>query len=244
MRLETLQERFFETLITGDRPATRALVEQAEKLLGTPQRVLTDLYWPTHQSIEKLYRADHLSRLSHHMAVRLLRVCIDQTSSRLERPEANGRTVLAFCGGGENEELGAQMAVDLLESHGFSVRFAGAGVCADEILARVQEAQPDVLLMFCSAASDLPEIRSLIDQLRTIGASRNTQVAVGGGVFNRADGLAEEIGADLWARNPLEMVDTLIEQPLRRADAGQRTVGKSRRKPVEVETPTLKFKAA
>ena len=98
-----------------------------------------------------------------------------------------------------------------------------------ETLAQVHEAKPDVLLMFASSPEDLPEIRNLIDTVREIGASSHTQIAVGGGVFNRAEGLAEEIGADTWATDLLELVHTLIEEPARRADEEQRTVGRKRR---------------
>jgi hypothetical protein len=87
--------------------------------------------------------------------------------------------------------------------------------------------------MFASAPGDLPNIRSLIDNVREIDACPNMQFAVGAGVFNRAEGLAEEIGADLWASSPLEMVDVLITQPARRAGSEQRTVGKRARKPAQ-----------
>lgn len=230
MHAEALVERFFEVLITGDRPMARTVVAQAEKALGGPLPLITELFWPTHQMIEKLYRADQMSRLSHHMATRLLRVLIDQNAAKLDFSGSNNKKVLAFCGSNENEELGAQMAVDMLEAHGFTVCFGGSGVAADEILPRVNLEKPDVLLMFCSAPQDLPEIRSMIDQLREIGASSSTQIAVGGGVFNRAEGLAEEIGADIWATSPMEMAETLIEEPARRAAVNQRTVGRNRKR--------------
>jgi hypothetical protein len=55
------------------------------------------------------------------------------------------------------------------------------------------------------------------------------QIVVGGGVFNRAEGLAEEIGADLWARTPRELLDKLVQHSTRRATAEQRTVGRGRK---------------
>jgi hypothetical protein len=55
------------------------------------------------------------------------------------------------------------------------------------------------------------------------------QIVVGGGVFSRAEGLAEEIGADLWARDPRELIDKLDAQKDRRATPEQRTVGRNRR---------------
>ncbi|HMN42053.1 MAG TPA: cobalamin-dependent protein [Phycisphaerales bacterium] len=230
MQQQVLMERFFEALIAGDRPMARSVVEQARTAVGGPLNLITEMFWPTHQQIEKLYKADQLTRMCHHMAVRLLRQLIDQNASMLTLDYSKGRTVLAFCGPSENEELGAQMAVDVLESSGFEVRFGGAGIATDEVLSRVNEDKPDVLMMFCSAPQDLPEIRGLIDTLREIGASNGTQIVVGGGVFNRAEGLAEEIGADLWATTPMEMAEMLIEEPERRAEVNQRTVGRGKRK--------------
>jgi methanogenic corrinoid protein MtbC1 len=230
MQQEQLTERFFEALITGDRPIARAAAEQARQTLGGPLNLITELFWPVHQQLEKLHKQDQITHLSHHMAVRLLRQLIDQNAGKLSFDYSQGKTILAFCGPSENEELGAQMAVDVLEASGFDVRFGGAGIASDEIMFRVNEDKPDVLMMFCSAPQDLPEIRGLIDQLREIGASNGTQFAVGGGVFNRAEGLAEEIGADLWASSPMEMAQMLIEEPDRRAETSQRTVGRSRRK--------------
>jgi methanogenic corrinoid protein MtbC1 len=163
------------------------------------------------------------------MGTRLLRVLVDQNAARMTSKASTGRTIFALCGPRDSDELGAQMAVDMLESAGFQVRFAGGNIANDEIMAHVNEEKPDVLLMFASGANDLPNIRALIDQLREIGACPNVQIAVGGGVFNRADGLAEEIGADLWANSPMEMVEVLVSEPARRAQEEQRTVGRKRR---------------
>lgn len=229
MSQAVLVERFFEALINGDRPAARDIVQDALKQGATPGHILSDLFWPTFESIEKLYRSDQLTKLSHHLGTRLLRVLVDQNASRFHHKPASGRTILALCGPRDSDELGAQMAVDLLEESGFAVKFGGGNIANDEVMAHVNEYKPDVLLMFASGANDLPNIRALIDQLREIGACPNVQIAVGGGVFNRAEGLAEEIGADLWANSPMEMVDVLINDPSRRAQTEQRTVGRKRR---------------
>ena len=55
-------------------------------------------------------------------------------------------SIFAVCGPSETEELGAQMAVDLLEQAGFDVSFAGGNIPSDEVLAIVHENKPDVLL--------------------------------------------------------------------------------------------------
>lgn len=238
MNPEVLVERFFESLIQGDRPGSRTVVDEALRAGVSAPRLVSELFWPAYEMVEKLYRSDQLTKICHHFATRLLRVLVDQNASRLTRAARNGRSVLAVCGPRDSEELGAQMAVDLLEHSGYEVSFAGGGIANDEILAHVHENKPQVLLLFASGASDLPEIRQLIDTLQEIGACPNLQVVVGAGVFNRAEGLAEEIGADLWARTPLELVEVMAAEPARRADSEQRTVGRKRGK-VEVKRDSL-----
>jgi len=223
-------ERLFGVLVGGDRVGARQLVEEMLSGGTPPAELITEVYWPTYSMIEKMYRADQMTTLAHNMSTKLLRVLVDQTAMELESETSNGRSVLAFCGPTEADELGAQMAVDLLEANGFNVRFAGGGVAGDEILEEVQTTQPDVLLMFASAPSDLPEIRRMIDHISEIGAWKATQTVVGGGVFNRADGLAEEIGADLWASSPAELVEVMLDEPERRAEPDQRTVGRKRKR--------------
>ncbi len=238
MNAETLTLRLFEALIDGDRRSARSIIQSQADAGVSAETVFVDLLWPTYEMIDRLYRSDQLSVLNHHMATRLLRVLVDQTSMRLleEGPgqiehetRGKGRRVLAVCGPTEESELGAQMAVDLLEAHDFEVCFAGGGVAGDEIMGCVHETQPDVLLWFSSVPGDLPAIREMIDRLHEIGACPDLQIAVGGGVFARAEGLAEEIGADLWADHPLDLADTLIYDADHRAPADQRTVGRSKR---------------
>lgn len=229
MSQQIVVERFFESLISGSRTAARQVVQECRDSGVDAAKLVTDLFWPTYEMIEKLYRSDQLTKVSHHLSTRLLRVLVDQNALLLGKQASQGKSIFATCGPRDSDELGGQMAVDLLEQAGFDVSYAGGNIPNDEILQVVHENKPDVLLMFASGANDLPEIRALIDTLHEIGACPNLQIVVGGGVFNRAEGLAEEIGADAWATHPLELVDVLLHQSSRRAQSEQRTVGRKRK---------------
>ena len=230
MSAEILTERLFESLISGDRPAARAVVEDAFREGANAEVVINDLLWPTYEQIERFFRDDNMTTLAHHMGTRMLRVLVDQCALKLQRHPSRDRTVFAVCGPTDADELGAQIAVDMLEAEGYHVNFAAGGIAPDEILNHTQQNKPDVLLLFASSPSDLPGTRWLIDTIREIGACDGTQIVVGGGVFNRAEGLAEEIGADLWAESPLELCEVMADNPERRAPATQRTVGRKARR--------------
>lgn len=222
MRQDLAIERLLEALVNGDRPAAREIVAESLAAGMTPQDVLTDLFWPVHEHIEKLHRSDQMTVVAYHLSTRLLRMLVDQTGANLSRTPRRGQSIFAACGPSQGEELAGQMACDLLEAAGFDVVFAGGGIPGDEILEQVQGRQPDYLVMFASAASDLPEIRRVIDTIREIGACGRTKVVVGGGVFNRADGLAQEIGADECAYSPLDLVDLLTTTALEQSQPPER----------------------
>ena len=222
MCTDALRERFFDVLVSGDRVEARQVVLRALETGDTAVDLITELYWPTYERVEKLFRADHLSKLGHHYATRLLRVLADQTAGLITPPAGNGRTVIVVCGPRDSDDLAGQLATDMLFSQGFTTHFAGGNIPNDELLAEIKLREPSALVLFSSGSNDLPFIRELIDTVHEDYPDRDMQIAVGGGVFNRADGLAAEIGADLWGDDPLEVVQALVEESDVRADSRPR----------------------
>ncbi len=228
MNLELLTERLFQTIVSGDRPGARDVAAEATRDGLTPEELSFRLYWPSLEMVNQLFRADQITTLAHHYATRLLRTLVDQAQANYAQKSRRNKRVCLFSGPSETEELAGQIVADLAEADGYEVLFAGGGVAVDEILAEVAERGADILLLFASSPQDAPGIRQLIDTVRSVNACPDMQIVVGGGVFNRAEGLAEEIGADLWARDPEELLRKLVTDQTRRATAEQRTVGKMR----------------
>jgi methanogenic corrinoid protein MtbC1 len=227
--LDTLLEQFTTPLFAGDRSGARAVVAEAFEEGLSAEEILMQLIWPTMEKIQGLYRADRINTGVHHMASRLLRMLADQLALRLSRSERNGRSMLVICSPGEPEELGAQITTDLAEAHGWSVHFAGGGVPNDEIVGWLGQLQPQVLMVYGTIPSATPMVRQLVDLLHDVGVCPKLQIICSGGVFNRAEGLAEEIGSDLFAPNPLEALEILEAYPNKRATPDQQTVGRKRR---------------
>lgn len=226
---DSLLERFMTPLFAGERSAARAIVAEAFDEEMTSEQILMELIWPAMERIQTLYRADRINTGVHHMASRLLRMLADQLSLRLQRQPRNGRSMLVICSPGEPEELGAQITTDIAEAHGWQVHFAGGGVPNDEIIGWIGQLQPQVLMAYGTIPSGAPMVRQLIDMMHDVGICPKMQIICSGGVFNRAEGLAEEIGSDLFAPDPLAALAILDELPTKRATPEQQTVGRKRR---------------
>ena len=220
---------YFEPLLAGDRAACRQVIEDALSAGVTASHLLTDLIWPAMERIQALYREDRISQSSLNLATRLNRSLTDQIAARLERKPANGRNALIFCGDAEPEELGGQITADLFEADGWVVRFAGGGVADDEVLKLIGEHRPDLLVLFGTLPTGMPQVRKLIDYLREVNSCPHMQVLCCGGIYKRAEGLAEEIGADLYAPDASAALIVATNNPTRRATVDQQTVGRTRR---------------
>ena len=80
--------------------------------------------------------------------------------------------------------------------------FVGGGVPDDEILGMVGQLRPHLLLIFGAHPEAVANTRAIIERIRDVGVCASMNTVVTGGIFNRADGLWQEIGADAHADTP------------------------------------------
>jgi methanogenic corrinoid protein MtbC1 len=225
----TLSRSYLQTLMAGNRLAARTVVEDALNCGLEPHVLLNQLIWPTMELLQELYKDDRINQAVFNMATRLNRSITDNLIGQLTRKEENGKKVLILCGDDEPEELGGQICADLFEADGWTVKFAGGGVPEDEVLGLIGQERPDLVCMFATLPSGVPSVRRLIDYLREVNSCPNMQVMCCGGIYKRAEGLSEEIGADLYAPDAATAVQVANDHPGRRASVEQQTVGRTRR---------------
>ena len=225
----TLLGAYLEPLLAGDRNACRQIITDALAAGADASMLLTSLIWPAMEHVQGMYREDRISQSSLNLATRLNRTLTDQIAAQLQRKPSNGRSALIFCGDAEPEELGGQITTDLFEAEGWTVRFAGGGVPEDEVLKLIGEQRPNLLILFGTLPSGMPAVRKLIDYLREVNSCPNMQILCCGGIYKRAEGLAEEIGADLYAPDASTALEVATLNPTRKATVDQQTVGRTRR---------------
>ncbi len=222
-------QKYLEPLLRGERDLCRRIVEEFLAAGVSPADLLNQLVWPTMEKVQELYRDDRVSIAAVNMATRLNRALADQLTARLPRGAEKGKKVLIFCGDDEPEELGGQICADLFESDGWTVKFAGGGVPEDEVLSLIGNERPELLVMFGTLPQGVPAVRKLIDYLRDVNSCPEMQVMCCGGIYKRAEGLAEEIGADLYAAEAADAVRIANDNPSKKATVDQQTVGRMRR---------------
>ena len=206
MTKNRILERYLGTLLQGDRKRSRTVIEEILQS-GTPANsVYIDIIGPIIVEIEKLLRTGRISPVQEHLATRINRTIVDQLQNKLPRRPSKNKKIVVCCAPDELQELGAQIMADLFESDGWEVRFLGGGLSSDDILTFISEYAPEILLIYGIGPKQAPDVRRLIDTIKDINAWPDMRIMVSGGLFNRAEGLWQEIDADLFAATALEAV--------------------------------------
>ncbi len=203
---ESIFNRYLAALLDGDRAASRAVIEETLQSGITANSVCIDIIYPIMMEIEHLIRSDKITAVQEHLATRINRTIVDQLQNKLPRRPSNNKKIAIYCAPEEIQELAAQMTADLFESNGWQVRFLGGGLTNDDILAFINQYAPDILLIYGTAPKQAPLVRRLIDTIKEVSAWPNMRIMLSGGLFNRAEGLWEEMGADLFANTPISAV--------------------------------------
>jgi len=232
-----LLDRYMEPLLAGRRQACRELVRQALDGGSAAQAIYRDVLWPAMVQVERLYREDRIGVAAEHMATRINRLVTDQVQPHLPRAGGLGKRILIMCAPQEPEEVGAQMCADLFEAEGWDVYFVGGGVPDDEVLQLVGQLRPDILLVFGTRPEGVPGVRRLIDLIREVGSVPHMNVMISGGVFNRAEGLWEEVNADLFAASAEQTL--AVARDAKPREPSVRTVGTVRKRRRRRRSPYL-----
>lgn len=190
--------RYLQPLLAGRRAECFALISGALRAGSSAEQLICEVIWPAMAQVERLFRDDRINTATEHMAGRINRTIADQLQAHLPPGPPNNRRVLVACADGPNEELGAQMVGDLFQADGWEVFFVGGGVPDDEILAMVGQLRPHVLLIFGAQPEAVPNTRALVERIREVGTCPTMNIVVIGGIFNRAEGLWREVGADAF----------------------------------------------
>ena len=208
---DVILERYLDALLRGDRKQCRTTIEEALQS-GTPANsVYVEIVWLIMVEIEKLLHQERITATQEHLATRINRTIVDQLQNKLPRKPSRNKKIVVCCAQSELQELGAQIIADLFESDGWEVKFLGGGLTNDDILAFVNKYGPHTLLIYGTTPKQAPEVRKLIDTIKDVNAWPDMCIMLSGGLFNRADGLWQEMGADLFAATAIEAVQAASE---------------------------------
>jgi methylmalonyl-CoA mutase cobalamin-binding domain/chain len=123
-----------------------------------------------------------------------------------ERPQSSGSMVIATVKG-DIHDIGKNIAITLLDAHGFTVVDLGVDVAPERIADAVVAEHPDVLGLSCLLTTGFEAMRQTIALMRELTAdwNRRVPVVIGGAAIDQ--NTANHTGADGWCTNAADGIN-------------------------------------
>lgn len=158
---------FLAALLAGDRARCEALTERAldagEPILALYQQLFQRALYDVGEAWEQ----NRISVGIEHLATAVIEGLLNRLYPRVTAGARNGRRIVVSSVEGELHQVGAKMACDVFELHGWEALYLGADTPTDALLRTVSDLRPDAVGLSLSIRDHLPALESALAVLRS-----------------------------------------------------------------------------
>lgn len=192
-----------QAVIDGDRENIASLVEKALEAGLTPLQISNEGLLPGLEEVGRRFEKNQFFLPQVMLSGETMQTAFARLKQemRSDSVASLGRILMATVEG-DIHDIGKNIVCTLLENHGFEVIDLGKNVPADRIIAEARERKVDAVGLSALMTTTMAEMENVIRKLKEQGVKTFTMV--GGAVVTQD--YADEIGADLYARDALEAV--------------------------------------
>jgi methanogenic corrinoid protein MtbC1 len=213
MTAEEARDRYLAAIRAGSRREALGVVDVA-LVSGMDARTLyLQVFQPAMHEIGRLWQENRITVADEHLATAITQLAMSRLYEELfgDRVDA-GPLLVAACAEDERHELGLRMICDLLELDGWDTVFLGAAVPVEDLVRMVKERRPEVVALSASITPHLARVREAVRAIREAMPQDGPVIAIGGRAFAGDAALAERMGADLTAKDAVEVAERLKER--------------------------------
>jgi len=195
-----------QAVIEGDHENIISLVEQAFSEGLTPLQISNEGLLPGLEEVGRRFGKNQLFLPQVMLSAETMQAAFARLKEEMRQDSiaSNGKILMATVEG-DIHDIGKNIVCTLLENHGFEVIDLGKNVPAERILAEARELRVDAVGLSALMTTTMAEMENVIRKLREEGIKTFTMV--GGAVVTQE--YADEIGADLYARDAMEAVSKI-----------------------------------
>jgi 5-methyltetrahydrofolate--homocysteine methyltransferase len=199
-RQEEILDELYEHTLVGNAPEVKTLTQEGIELGMDPLVILFDGLIPSLQEVGRLFEIGEYfvpemlvaARAMQGAMVLLRPLMVDKGAKPL------GKVVMLTVKG-DVHDIGKNLCNIMLEGEGFEVFDLGVNVKPEQIVAAVQEHQPQLVGFSAFLTTTMPFFRSNIEALKAAGLRDKVRVMVGGAPVTQE--FADQMGADGYAKD-------------------------------------------
>ncbi|HTP66994.1 MAG TPA: cobalamin-dependent protein, partial [Geobacteraceae bacterium] len=198
-----IRGRLGRAIIDGDREGIVPLVEEGLREGLTPLEISNEALLPALEEVGRRFECNRFFLPQVMLSADAMQAAFGRLKEEMKGQgfASLGRILMATVEG-DIHDIGKNIVCTLLENHGFEVIDLGKNVPAERIIAEARRHNVDAVGLSALMTTTMAEMRNVIDKLKAEGV--RTFTMIGGAVVTQD--YADEIGADLYARDAMEAV--------------------------------------
>jgi methanogenic corrinoid protein MtbC1 len=177
MELASIREQYLRAQVAGHRREAVSLVESCLDHGASVEELQTEVIRAAQDELGRLWQLNMVSIAQEHMASEISNVALSALFARAPIAEPNGKKILLGCVEGEEHQLAARLASDMLEMSGFELRFLGGNVPHGHLVSIARDEKPDLIGLSVTMLFNLRSLREAVALLRTV---TDAPICVGG----------------------------------------------------------------
>ena len=201
---EIVAPAVWRAIVSGDRDGVVERVEAALSDGVEPMSLVDSALAPALGEVGRRFEAKRLFLPQMILSAETVQRAFERLKGELsaeDRPN-RGRILLATVKG-DIHDIGKNIVRTLLENNGYEIIDLGKDVPAEVIAEQARDRDVDVVGLSALMTTTMVEMRTTVEHLRSKGLK--VPIAVGGAVVTAA--FAEEIGAELYAKDAIQAVE-------------------------------------
>jgi len=201
----SILEKIKQCIIEGDDTGAK---EETEKALGeklSPVDILNGGIMPGIEATGKLWTEGQYFMPDVILSAEAFKLALAEIEPLLKAGDAPklGRIALGVVAG-DMHDLGIGIVAAMLRGAGFEVMELGIDVPVDTFVAQAREGKVDIIGMGAYMSTTMLIMKEVIEKLQAENLRDKVQIMVGGVPLSQE--YADEIGADAWGKDAVEVV--------------------------------------
>jgi len=192
-------EELTAALLTGDVESCKGLTRRMVRNASEMANFFVHVLQPALYTIGVRWENGEISVAQEHQASAIVsRLLASIPVAEFAEVTSRGKAVVSTSAN-EFHEIGAWMVAYCLESDGWDVRYLGANLPGEDLLAFVRAEPPDLLCLSLTMAFNLGLVKRIITAVRTETSLAKTKILIGGQSLLNDPSLVQDLGADAFA---------------------------------------------
>jgi methanogenic corrinoid protein MtbC1 len=206
--LANLAKQYLEMLLRGERHLASRLILAAVEEGTAVKDIYLHVFQQTQYEIGRRWQMNQVTVAQEHYCTAATQLIMSQLYPYIFATTRKNYALIATCIGGELHEIGVRMVTDFFEMAGWDTYYLGANVPASTIVETIEQRKADILAISATMTFHVHQVEKLIQTIRSHENFQVTKIMVGGYPFNLEPELWKQVGADAYANNAQEAIDT------------------------------------